>query len=74
MILGFYPDAKHKEIKIAKLFYQNGIDVKTINNFDKDLGGYTREEVKNLILDAKPFDNMERMRYLISGIKSGSMY
>jgi hypothetical protein len=74
VILGFDPDAKHKEIKIAKLFYQNGIDVKTINNFDKDLGGYTREEVKNLILDAKPFDNMERMRYLISRIKSGSMY
>ncbi len=65
---------KHKEIKIAKLFYQNGIDVKIINNSDKDLGDYTREEVKNLILNAKPFDNMERMRYLISGIKSGSMY
>ena len=74
VILGFDPDVKHKEIKVAKLFYQNGIDVKIISNLDKDLGDYNRTEVKNLILDAKPFDNMERMRYLISGIKSGSMY
>jgi hypothetical protein len=26
------------------------------------------------VSSAKRFDNMERMRYLISGIKSGSMY
>jgi hypothetical protein len=31
-------------------------------------------EFKNLVSSAKRFDNMERMRYLISGIKSGSMY
>jgi len=74
VILGFDPDVKNKEMKIAKLFFQNSVNVKIIENYDKDLGDLSKEEVKNLILNAKPFDNMQRMRYLISGIKSGSMY
>ena len=74
VVLGFDPDVKDKEIKVAKLLFQNGIDVSIIENSDKDLGDFTKEEVKNLIHSAKPFDNMQRMRYLISGIKSGSMY
>ena len=74
VVLGFDPDAKSKEIKVAKLLYQNGISVKIIEDTGKDLGECTSEEVKNLIHSAKPFDNIQRMRYLISGIKSGSMY
>lgn len=74
VLLGFDPDAKDKEIKIAKNLFQQGLNVKIIENKDKDLGELTREEVKNLIQNAKHFDNIERMRYLISGIKSGSLY
>ena len=74
VVLGLDPDVKNKEMKIAKSLFQNGIDVKLIENNELDLGDMTKENAKNLILNAKPFDNMERMRYLISGIKSGSMY
>ena len=74
VILGLDPDAKEKEIKIAKNLFSHGVDVKIIKNQKSDFGDMTACEVKNLIHDAKRFDNMERMRYLIGGIKSGSMY
>jgi DNA primase len=74
VILGLDPDAKNKEIKIAQYFYENGIDVKITDNHEKDLGDMTKEEVKIILNDAKSFDNIRRMRYLIQGIKSGSLY
>jgi len=74
VFLGFDPDAKEKEIKVAKSLMSHGINVKLIQNTEKDLGDMSKEEVKNLIQNAKHYDNMERMRYLISGIKSGSLY
>lgn len=74
VFLGFDPDAKEKEIKVAKNLMSHGISVKLIQNSEKDLGDMSKEEVKNLIHSAKHYDNMERMRYLISGIKSGSLY
>jgi len=74
VLLGFDPDAQDKEMKIAKNLFQQGLNVKIIQNKDKDLGDLTHEEVKNLIQNAKPFDNIERMRYLIGGIRSGSIY
>jgi len=74
VLLGFDPDAQDKEMKIAKNLFQHGLNVKIIQNKDKDLGDLTHEEVKNLIQNAKPFDNIERMRYLIGGIRSGSIY
>ena len=74
VVLGLDPDAKDKEIKIAKNFLQHGVNVRIINNIKCDLGTYSKKEVKNLIHDSKRFDNIERMRYLIGGIKSGSMY
>lgn len=74
VFLGFDPDAKEKEIKVAKNLMSHGINVRLIQNTEKDLGDMSKEEVKNLIHNAKQYDNMERMRYLISGIKSGSLY
>jgi DNA primase len=74
VILALDPDAKEKQIKISKNLISYGINVKNTQNLDKDLGDMTKKEAENLILNAKPFDNMERMRYLISGIKSGSMF
>lgn len=74
VIICLDPDAKEKEVKIAKKFLEYGINVKTISHISTDLGDLDKKEVKNLIDNAKPFDNIKRMRYLISGIKSGSMY
>lgn len=74
VILALDPDAKEKQIKISKNLISYGINVKNTQNLEKDLGDMTKKEAANLILNAKPFDNMERMRYLISGIKSGSMF
>ena len=74
VILGLDPDVRGKEIKIAKNLFQHGIEVKLLEERHKDLGDMSKKEVKNLINNAKHYDNMERMRYLISGIKSGSIY
>tara|TARA_R110002124_G_scaffold283573_2_gene459747 strand:+ start:5615 stop:6577 length:963 start_codon:yes stop_codon:yes gene_type:complete len=74
VVLALDPDAKEKQIKISKNLISYGVNVKNTQNLKKDLGDMTKKEAENLILDAKPFDNMERMRYLISGIKSGSMF
>lgn len=74
VILGFDPDAKNKEIKIASLLFKNGINVKMMQNLDKDLGDSSSKEIKILMDNAKQYDNIERMKYLIRGITSGSMY
>jgi|TARA_R110000868_G_scaffold216650_10_gene466828 5S rRNA maturation endonuclease (ribonuclease M5) len=74
VILALDPDAKGKQIKISENLISYGIDVKNTQNLEKDLGDMTKKEVQNLILNAKPFDSMERMRYLIRGIKSGSIF
>ena len=74
VILALDPDVRDKEIKIAKNLFHHGIEVKILKERNKDLGDMSKKEVKILINNAKHFDNMERMRYLISGIKSGSVY
>ena len=74
VLLALDPDVSHKELKIAESLYEYGIEVRILQNKEKDLGDMTSLEFKNLVSCAKRFDNMERMRYLISGIKSGSMY
>jgi DNA primase len=74
VILCLDPDAKHKEIKIAKNLSSYGIEVKITQNIDKDMGDMSKEEAKRVINNAKHFDNMIRVRYLINGIKSGSMF
>jgi DNA primase len=68
-------DAREKQIKIAKKLYEYGIDIKTVDlPVDIDLGGMSKQDVTNLLKCAKPFDNTQRMRYLINGISSGSVY
>ncbi len=74
VVLALDPDVQEKQMKIAKRLINYGINVSYVSNIQKDLGDMTKKEAQNCILNAKPFDNMERMRYLISGIKSGSMY
>ena len=74
VVLALDPDVQEKQMKIAKRLINYGINVSYVSNIQKDLGDMTKKEAQSCILNAKPFDNMERMRYLISGIKSGSMY
>ena len=74
VVLCLDPDAKNKEIKIAQKLFEYGVNVKIAGRTEEDLGAMDKKEVKILIDNAKPFDNIKRMRYLISGIKSGSMY
>ena len=74
VVLALDPDVRDKEIKIARSLFQHGISVRLPKERNKDLGDMSKKEVKNLINNAKHFDNMERMRYLIGGIKSGSIY
>jgi hypothetical protein len=51
-----------------------GINVRVSDSCERDLGDMTKKEAEKFIINAKPFDNIERMRYLISGIKSGSIF
>jgi DNA primase len=74
VILALDPDVREKSIKISQNLSSYGINVKNTQNDTFDLGDIPKKEVEKLIMSAKPFDNMERMRYLIGGIKSGSMF
>ncbi len=68
-------DARRKQIKIAKKMHEYGIEVKTVNlDNGLDLGDLSKKSASKLITTAKHFDNTQRMRYLISGIKSGSVF
>jgi len=68
-------DARKKQIKLLRKFYEYGIEVKTVDlESDKDIGDFSKKEVFDIISQAKRFDNTQRMRYLISGIKSGSVF
>ena len=74
IILALDPDAIQKSQKIAKLFSSYCINVKILKNQDKDLGDMTRNEIKNCFKNLSTYDNTNRIRYLISEIKSGSMF
>ena len=50
------------------------IDVKITQNNHKDFGDMTKKEVDYHILTAKPYDNANRITYLLSEIRSGSMF
>ena len=67
-------DAKEKEQKIAKLFYEYGINVKITQHSKKDFGDMSKEEINYWLKESKPFNNVDRISYLIKNIKSGSMY
>ena len=74
IILALDPDAKEKEQKIAQKLSEYCIDVKRADNRIKDFGDMTRDEAQSFINSAKHFDVTDRIRYLIRGIKSGSVY
>ena len=74
VVLALDLDAQDKQIKIAKNLMSYGINVKVSEPCERDLGDMTKKEAEKFIINAKPFDNIERMRYLISGIKSGSIF
>jgi len=68
-------DAIIKTQKIAKLLYEYCVDVRISNHkTNKDFSDMSKEEVKYWIRTAKPYDNVDRMTYLINEIKSGSMF
>jgi len=74
VILCFDPDAGKKMIKIAKKLYEYCVSVKISNHKDKDFGDMTKNEVDKCLREAKPYDNVERVGYLINELRSGSLF
>ena len=74
VILCLDPDAMSKTQKISKTLYEFCVDVRISQHKDKDFADMTREEVNYWIDTAKRFDNINRVSYLIKGIKSGSIF
>ena len=74
VVLCLDEDAKNKTQKIAKSLYEYGIDVKISQHKEKDFGDMTKNEIQNCIKEAKPFNNVDRISYLIQSIHSGSMF
>jgi DNA primase len=74
VILCFDSDAIEKTQKIAKSLHEYCIDVKISQHKGKDFGDMTKEEVNYWIKEAKPYDNVDRISYLIKGIRSGSIF
>tara|TARA_Y100001973_G_C5205510_1_gene341209 strand:- start:1571 stop:2539 length:969 start_codon:yes stop_codon:yes gene_type:complete len=70
----FDPDAQHKAIKVAKNLHEYCVDVKVSLHKGKDFGDMLPEEVHRCLSDAKPYDNVERVEYLISELRSGSIF
>jgi hypothetical protein len=67
-------DAISKTQKIAKSLYSYNIDVKISQHQGKDFGDMSKKEVEYYIQHAKPYDNVDRMTYLINRIHSGSIF
>ena len=63
-----------KTQKIAKSLSEFCVDVRVSMHKGKDFGDMTKEEVNYWISEAKPFDNVDRVTYLINEITSGSMF
>jgi DNA primase len=72
--LCFDEDARKKTQKIAKSLHEYCINVKISQHKNKDFGEMTQKEVEHWIKTAKPFNNDDRISYLIQNIKSGSMF
>jgi len=67
-------DALNKTQKMAKALHELCVPVKISYHGNKDFGDMTKEEVHYWIKEAKPYDNVDRISYLIKGISSGSMF
>ena len=74
MILCLDPDARYKSIEIGRKLNSYCVDVKISQHLDRDFGDMSEEEVNYFISTAKPYDNAERIGYLISELRSGSMF
>lgn len=74
IVLCFDPDALEKTQKIAKMLYEYCIPVKISYHTDKDFGDMPKEEVDFWIKEAKPYNNVDRISYLIKTIQSGSIF
>ena len=74
VILCFDHDALSKTQKIAKSLYELCVPVKISYHGNKDFGDMSKEEVKYWLKEAKPFNNVSRISYLIKEISSGSMF
>lgn len=72
--LCFDPDAKQKTYKIAKKLYEYCVDVKISENYNRDFGDMSEKEVNSHIITAKPYDNANRITYLLNEIRSGSIF
>lgn len=74
IIMGFDPDAKDKEMKVAEMLSEYGNNVYILPNYNKDLGDMSKKEVNSLLEKKKLYEQSDRMTYLIQSIKSGSMF
>jgi DNA primase len=74
VVLCFDQDALSKTQKIAKALYELCVPVKISYHGNKDFGDMSKEEVNYWIKEAKPFNNVSRISYLIKEISSGSMF
>tara|TARA_R110001583_G_scaffold173853_9_gene327942 strand:+ start:1952 stop:2914 length:963 start_codon:yes stop_codon:yes gene_type:complete len=75
VILCFDADVIDKTQKIAKALHEYCVPVKiSYHNTGKDFGSMTKEEVDYFIKQSKPYDNVNRISYLIKGIRSGSIF
>jgi hypothetical protein len=74
VVLCFDYDALSKTQKMAKALHELCVPVKISYHGNKDFGDMSKEEVDYWIKEAKPYDNVDRISYLIKGINSGSMF
>ena len=74
VILCLDPDAKSKTIKIAKKLYEYCVDVRISFHDNKDFGEMSSDEIDYYIKNAKPYNNVEGIGYLIKDMHSGSVY
>lgn len=67
-------DALKKSHSIAKLLTQYGVEVKTVSvPSDRDVGDMTKKECMSLMRTAAQWSSDDRLRHLISSIRSGSI-
>jgi len=74
VVLCLDPDAKSKTLKIAKKLYEYCVDVNISLHNNKDFGEMSSDEINYYIKNAKPYNNVEGIGYLIKDMRSGSVY
>lgn len=74
VILCLDNDAADKTQKIAKALHEYCVPVKISYHDNKDFGDMTKDEVDYWLKEAKPYDNVSRISYLIKDIRSGSIF